>query len=155
MLLLIGNSVIAITFCQLLNFDAFICFQLVKDKRKASMDNMMHQPPLKKLVTDSSMGVTAANSLPVDMPGASGGYSTNIGAVDSNLQSSRPLTNNNVPGSSSRKEIVGGQRSKTSAALDQAWREDVDAARLLPLLYEYFGESMLSFVPSPEASLFL
>ncbi|KAL0362882.1 UNVERIFIED_CONTAM: Transcription initiation factor TFIID subunit [Sesamum calycinum] len=94
------------------------------------------------------------NSLPVDMPGTSSGYSANVG-VDSNMQSSRPLTNNNVPGSSGRKEIVGGQGLKQSATLDQAWKEDADARHLLPLLYEYFGESMLSFVPSPEASVFL
>ncbi|KAL8462421.1 hypothetical protein ACS0TY_032633 [Phlomoides rotata] len=123
------------------------------NKRKAGMDNMMHQPPSKKLVTDGPMGAIASNSLPVDMVGASGGYSTNIGAVDPTLQSSRSLTNNMMLGSSgSGKEIIG---SKTSAALDQAWKEDTDAARLLPLLYEYFGENMLSFVPSPEASLFL
>lgn len=118
------------------------------NKRKASMDNLMHQPPLKKLVTDGPMGAIPANSMPIDMPGASSGYSTNIGVVDPTLQSSRPFTNNNVTGSS-------GSKLKTSAALDQAWKEDTDAARLLPLLYEYFGENMLSFVPSPEASLFL
>lgn len=115
----------------------------------------MQQPPLKKLATESSMGVAAANSLAVDIPGASGGYSANIGAVDSNMQSSRALANNNVGGSSSRREVVGGQGLKSSAALEQAWKEDMDAAQLLPLLYEYFGESMLSFVPSPLASLFL
>ncbi|KAL0353690.1 UNVERIFIED_CONTAM: Transcription initiation factor TFIID subunit [Sesamum angustifolium] len=65
------------------------------NKRKASMDNMMHQPPLKKLATDSSVGVITPNSLPVDMPGTSSGYSANVG-VDSNMQSSRPLTNNNA-----------------------------------------------------------
>ncbi|XP_047980358.1 transcription initiation factor TFIID subunit 6 [Salvia hispanica] len=118
------------------------------NKRKATMDNMMHQAPLKKLATDSSMG---ANSLPADIAGASGGYSTNTGAADS----SRASGNNNVAGSSSRREIVGGQGFKTSSALEQAWKEDTDAAQLLPSLYEYFGESMLTFVPLPEASLFL
>lgn len=112
------------------------------------MDNMMHQPPLKKRATDSSMG---ANSLPADIAGASGGYSTNTGAADS----SRASGNNNVAGSSSRREIAGGQGFKTSSALEQAWKEDTDAAQLLPSLYEYFGESMLTFVPLPEASLFL
>ncbi|XP_042004958.1 transcription initiation factor TFIID subunit 6-like isoform X2 [Salvia splendens] len=118
------------------------------NKRKTTMDNMMHQPPLKKLATDSSMG---ANSLPADIAGASGGYSTNTGAADS----SRASGKNNVAGSSSRREIVGGQGFKTSSALEQAWKEDTDAAQLLPSLYEYFGESMLTFVPLPEASLFL
>ncbi|CAI9784118.1 unnamed protein product [Fraxinus pennsylvanica] len=121
-------------------------------KRKASMDNTMQQPPLKKLATESTMGATPANSLPVDMPGSSSGYPTVIGTADTNLQSSR---NENVPESSGRKEMVGGQGPKTSAALTQAWKDDVDAGHLLPLLYEYFGESMLSFIPSPAASFFL
>ncbi|EYU27392.1 hypothetical protein ABFS82_13G163100 [Erythranthe guttata] len=110
----------------------------VSNKRKASMDNMTNQPPLKKLATDSSMGGTTP---------------PNIGAVDPNLQSS---TNNNMPGSSGRKEILGGQRLlKTPAALDQAWKDDVDPRRVLPLLRKCFGDSMLPFFPTPEASLFL
>lgn len=64
-------------------------------------------------------------------------------------------SNINAGGSSSRREIVGGEGLKTSAGLEQAWKEDMDAAQLLPLLYEYFGESMLTFVPSPQSSLFL
>ncbi|CAA3012000.1 transcription initiation factor TFIID subunit 6-like [Olea europaea subsp. europaea] len=121
-------------------------------KRKASMDNVMQQPPLKKIATESPMGVTLANSLPVDMPGSSSGYPTIIGTADSNLQSSR---NENVPESSGRKEMVSGQGPNTSAALTQAWKDDVDVGHLLPSLYEYFGESMLSFIPSPAASFFL
>lgn len=117
----------------------------------------MHQPPLKKFATEGSMGVMSSNSMPMDIPGASGlgGYSTSVGATDPNLQSSRPIANNDAPGSSGRRDIVGGQGLKTSAALDQAWKDDADARRFVPLLYDYFGESMLSFVPTPEASLFL
>ncbi|KAL6520745.1 Transcription initiation factor TFIID subunit 6 [Orobanche hederae] len=88
------------------------------NKRKANMDNMMQQPPLKKLVADNSMfGATGSGKL----------------TPDSNLQQQRTsMTNFVAGGSSGRKEM------------------------LLPLLYEYFGESMLSFVPStPQASLFL
>lgn len=129
----------------------FFIFKM-SEKRKASMDNVMQQPPLKKLATESPMGVTLANSLPVDMPGSSSGYPTIIGTADSNLQSSR---NENVPESSGRKEMVSGQGPSTSAALTQAWKDDVDVGHLLPSLYEYFGESMLSFVPSPAASFFL
>ncbi|KAG8365119.1 hypothetical protein BUALT_Bualt18G0071200 [Buddleja alternifolia] len=123
------------------------------NKRKASMDNTMHQPPLKKLATDTSVGIAQPSSLQVDMPGASGGYSTNIGVDHSNLQPSRPLMNNSV--ASVRKETGSSQGSKTSAALGKAWKDDTDAGNLLPLLCEYFGEGMLSFVPSPVASLFL
>ncbi|CAA0832430.1 Transcription initiation factor TFIID subunit 6 [Striga hermonthica] len=114
----------------------------VSNKRKASMDNVMHhQPPLKKLVTDNSGG----NSLQMDVTGASSGHS--------NVQQSVPYTNNNMVGSSSGgKELISEQGLKI---VDQTWKDDVDGQRLLVLLYEYFGESMLSFVPSPEASLFL
>lgn len=123
------------------------------DKRKASMDNMMSQPPLKKLATDSSMGVAAANSVAGDIAGASSdGYATNI---DSNMQMLRPLANNNIAGPSSRREIVGSQRLKASAALEQACKNTVDPAELLPSLYECFGESILTFVPSSQASVFL
>ncbi|GER32871.1 transcription initiation factor TFIID subunit 6 [Striga asiatica] len=109
----------------------------VSNKRKASMDNVMHQPPLKKLVTDNSAG----NSLQMD-------------SGHSNVQQSVPYTNNNniVGSSSGGKEIISEQGLKV---VDQAWKDDVDGQQLLLLLYEYFGESMLSFVPSPEASLFL
>ncbi|KAL3851166.1 hypothetical protein ACJIZ3_013048 [Penstemon smallii] len=134
----------------------------MSNKRKASMDNMMHQPPLKKLASDNAMGVIPTNSLPVDMPGASRGYPPNIPMADSNAQSLRALNNNNnnnnnnhVAGTSGRKEMVGGKGLKAASALDRARKEDADAGNLLPLLCEYFGESMLYFVPSPETSLFL
>ncbi|KAK4491758.1 hypothetical protein RD792_002533 [Penstemon davidsonii] len=129
----------------------------MSNKRKASMDNTMHQPPLKKLATDNAMGVIPTNSLPVDMPGASRGYPTNITMADSNAQLSRSLNNNNnhVAGTSGRKEMVSGKGLKAASALDRARKEDADAGNLLPSLCEYFGESMLYFVPSPETSLFL
>ncbi|CAI9756844.1 unnamed protein product [Fraxinus pennsylvanica] len=94
----------------------FLCIQHGKDKRKASMDNTMHQPPLKKLASESPISATLGNSLPVDTPGSSSGYPTIMWTADSNLQSS---LNENVPGSRGRKEMVGGQGPKTSAALDQ------------------------------------
>ncbi|XP_073302053.1 transcription initiation factor TFIID subunit 6-like isoform X1 [Primulina huaijiensis] len=74
----------------------------MSNKRKAGIYNTMHQPPAKKLMTDSSMtsGVIQANLVPVDMPGAGGAYPANIRAGDTNLQCSRPLA---------RKEIGVGQ----------------------------------------------
>ncbi|XP_075522986.1 LOW QUALITY PROTEIN: transcription initiation factor TFIID subunit 6-like [Primulina tabacum] len=123
-------------------------------KRKAGIDNTMHQPTAKKLMTDSTMtgGVIQANSVPADMPGAGGAYPANIRAGDTNLQGSRPLGNNNVARTSGRKEIDVGLLLKALGGVDQ---EDANAGNLLPLLSEYFGESMSSFVPSPALSLFL
>lgn len=125
-------------------------------KRKATVDNMVQQPPLKKLATDGPMGSLTANSVPVDMSGASGGYAANIRAADSSFPSiSKTFSSENVRGISARRDGVASQGHKPSAVLQQAWKEEVDTGKLLPLLYEYFGESMLNFVPTPELSLLL
>lgn len=130
-----------------------VALTTVSNKRKASMDNMSQQPPLKKQATETSMGAIPSNSLPADMAGTSGGYTANM---DSNMQMPRSVMNNNMAGTSNRKEMTAaGQVLRASAAVDRASQRDGDAGHLLPQLYEYFGESMLSFVPSPEASLFL
>ncbi|KAM7492744.1 hypothetical protein LguiA_035665 [Lonicera macranthoides] len=123
------------------------------NKRKASMDNMMQQPPLKRLATEGPMGAMHS----IGMQGPTGGYSTALGISDVGLTSmSRPLPNENIPGSSGRRDkVVGVQSQKTSTALSQAWKEDVDAGELVSLLMGSFGESVLSFVPTHELSMFL
>ncbi|KAL3632703.1 Transcription initiation factor TFIID subunit 6 [Castilleja foliolosa] len=111
----------------------------VSNKRKTSMDNMMHQPPQKKLMTDN---FRPGNSLPTDM----------AGRADPNLEpssSSRPSMNNNNNNNNNvtaaaGKELNGGGKGVKKKKAD-AWME----------LYEEFGESMLCFVPSAEASLFI
>ncbi|KAA8527021.1 hypothetical protein F0562_008750 [Nyssa sinensis] len=124
------------------------------NKRKASMENLMHQPPLKKAAIDGPMGVT--NPLSGDLQGSTGGFSTTLGGSDAALPSmSRQLTNEKISGNSGRREKVSGQPVKTSSVLAQAWKEDIDFGHMLPLLFEYFGESMFSFIPSPELSFFL
>ncbi|CAL5202260.1 unnamed protein product [Lathyrus oleraceus] len=51
---------------------------------------------------------------------------------------------------------IGRQLSKeNSSVLAQAWKDDIDAGQLLPPVFELFGESLLSFIPKPEASIFL
>lgn len=123
-------------------------------KRKASTDNLMQQPPLKKLATDGSMGVMPINSLAVDKQGLTGGFSTStaVGSSDVGLSSkSQQLASENISGG--RRE-VGTRSLKASAVLAQAWK-DVNAGQLSASLFEYFGESMFCFTPSPELSLFL
>ncbi|XP_027063962.1 transcription initiation factor TFIID subunit 6-like isoform X2 [Coffea arabica] len=128
----------------------------IPSKRKATVDNMMQQPPLKKLATNGPMGSLTANSVPVDMSGTSGGYAANIQVADSSFPSiSKTFSNENVRGISARRDGVASQGYKSSAVLQQAWKEEFDTGNLLPLLYEYFGESMLNFVPTPELSLLL
>uniref|UniRef100_F6HET9 TATA box binding protein associated factor (TAF) histone-like fold domain-containing protein n=1 Tax=Vitis vinifera TaxID=29760 RepID=F6HET9_VITVI len=118
-------------------------------KRKASTDNLMQQPPLKKLATDGSMGVMPINSLAVDKQGLTGGFSTStaVGSSDVGLSSmSQQLASENISGG--RRE-VGTRALKASAVLAQAWK-DVNAGQLSASLFEYFGESMFCFTPSPE-----
>ncbi|XP_009767287.1 transcription initiation factor TFIID subunit 6-like [Nicotiana sylvestris] len=128
----------------------------LSNKRKASLDNMMAQPPPKKLMTDGSTGSMTTNSLPVSTQGPAGRYAAALGVTETGLSSApQGLHNENMPRSSSRREMTGVQGQRTPATLDQAWKEDLDAARLLPSLFECFGERMFPFTPSPELSFFL
>lgn len=125
----------------------------ITNKRKANMDNMMQQPPLKRVATEGSMGAISVNSLPINIQRASGGYSTTLGVSDVGLPSmSRQLPNENISGGSGRKVA---QVKRTLTVSTQAWKEVMDAGQLLPLLAETFGESMLSFIPTPLSNIFI
>ncbi|KAL3333578.1 hypothetical protein AABB24_033588 [Solanum stoloniferum] len=129
----------------------------LSNKRKTSMDNMISQPPTKKLVTDGPTPMLS-DSLPVDIQGATDGHDTVLAVTDGDLSSSpQDLQNKNATNvmRPSKREITGGQSQKTSTALGQALKKDMDAANSLPPLFEYFGESMLFFAPTPELSFFL
>ncbi|KAK7305180.1 hypothetical protein VNO77_43081 [Canavalia gladiata] len=121
----------------------------IPGKRKASMDNLMQQqqPPLKKLATDGPGGMVPMNSMSVDMQGSTGGFSTMMGVPTVGISSiGRQLSNDNASG-----REVGDQQRKVSSTLSQAWKEDMDAGHLVSSLFELFGESVLPFVPKPEA----
>ncbi|KAE9591216.1 hypothetical protein Lalb_Chr20g0116141 [Lupinus albus] len=108
-------------------------------KRKATTDNLMQQqPPLKKIAVDGPMGLIPMNST---MMGVS-----NVGMSSTGRQ----LANDNMPG-----REVEGQQSKASSILAQAWKDDMDSGHLLSTLFELFGESLLSYIPKPEACIFL
>ncbi|KAF3613081.1 Transcription initiation factor TFIID subunit 6 [Capsicum annuum] len=129
----------------------------LSSKRKASLDNMMTQPPPKRLMTDGPTGSMMANSLPVNTHGPATGYATTLGVTETGVSSAPHglKQNETMLRTSGKRDLAAGQDQKTSVALDQAWKEDVDAARLLPSLFECFGERMYSFTPSPELSFFL
>jgi transcription initiation factor TFIID subunit 6 len=120
---------------------------IMQNKRKASMDNMMmmmqqqQQPPLKRLASEGSMHST----------GMQAGYSPNVGVPDVGFSSmSRPLPNENVPGGSS------GRRDKVIAGSGQPQKiSTLDTGSIISSITQYFGESLLSFVPSHELSMFL
>lgn len=118
-----------------------------QDKRKASMDNLMQQPPLKKLASDGSIGSMSMNS----MQGAvAAGFSTGIGVSPTMSSISRQLSNEQLSG-----RELGGQTRKASSVLALAWKEDMDAGQFLLSLSHFFGDSVFSFVPKPEMSIFL
>ncbi|KAJ9153848.1 hypothetical protein P3X46_027245 [Hevea brasiliensis] len=122
------------------------CFQINKDKRKASTDNLMQQPPLQKLATDGATSVMQVNST----QGAIGGYPKAAAASSMGISlMSHQLPTENISGSDS------GLVLKTSTMLAQAWKEDTDAGHLLASLCELFSESMFAFIPKPELSFFL
>ncbi|KAJ7960844.1 transcription initiation factor TFIID subunit 6-like [Quillaja saponaria] len=119
------------------------------NKRKASMDNIMQQPPLKKLATDGAVGMMPMNSMPGDLPGTIGGFSSGMGSSSVSI-SSMPQQLSNMPGRG-----VGGGVVNASAILAQAWKEDMDTGHLLASMFELFGERVFSFTPKPELSIFL
>lgn len=123
-------------------------------KRKASTDNLMQQqqPPLKKIATDGPGGVVPMNSMSVDnIQGSTSGFSNMMGVSNVGMSSmGRQLSNDNMAG-----REVGGQQWKASSILAQAWKEDIDVGQLLLPVFELFGESVLSFIPKPEACIFL
>lgn len=127
--------------------------QIYQDKRKASMDNMMQQPPLKRVATEGSMGVNTANSFPVNVQRATAGYSASLGGSDVSLSSMpRHLPTENVLGINGRKD---DRAKKSLSSSTQALKEVMEAGQFLPLLTESFGESMLPFIPTPLSNIFL
>ncbi|KAB1200077.1 Transcription initiation factor TFIID subunit 6 [Morella rubra] len=125
-----------------------------QDKRKGSMEHLEEQPPHKKIATDGPILAVSNNSSPSHMEGK---------AV---VQA--PLGDSNVDPSSSSgqtKEIILDGRGRRGmgdniapnapAVLSQIWKNDLDSGRLLVVLFEFFGEGILPFIPAPEMSLFL
>ncbi|CAM8900819.1 unnamed protein product [Rhodiola kirilowii] len=127
------------------------------NKRKASTDNLIQQPQLKKVATDGPIGVMPLNSLPINIRGVSGGYPNVIANSSLGLPSSasqQQFPNSNMPPSVSGRE-VGGRPVKTSVILDQAWKDETDTGDLLLAMFNHFGESMLPFTPKSEMFLFI
>lgn len=114
------------------------------------MDNLMQQPSLKKMATVGPMGVMPVNSMPVNMKGPAGGFSTVLGGPGVGVSSiSRQL-----PTEKMLRREVSNRAIKTSTVLAQAWK-DTDGGHLLASLFELFGESMFCFTSKSELSFFL
>ncbi|XP_030542892.1 transcription initiation factor TFIID subunit 6-like isoform X1 [Rhodamnia argentea] len=118
---------------------------VMPNKRRASSDNLMQQPPLKRVATEGMIGGMPANP----MQGVASGFSGAVGGPG--VAVLRHLPNEGTSGIGAG----GSSALKTSNTLAQAWKEDVNAGHLLASLFEYFGESMFCFTPKPELSIFL
>ncbi|KAG7028412.1 Transcription initiation factor TFIID subunit 6, partial [Cucurbita argyrosperma subsp. argyrosperma] len=120
----------------------------ISNKRRSSADNLGHQPALKKMATDSTLGAIPMNSMMVDIQGATS--SMPLGGP--NVGVARKFPNEMKPG----REGVGGEQDvKGSSTLAVAWKEDLDVGPLLTSLFHLFGEDLFSFIPKPELSFFL
>ncbi|XP_059661159.1 transcription initiation factor TFIID subunit 6 [Cornus florida] len=125
------------------------------DKRKASDEQLEQQPPLKKVATDGPMVALSNNSSTSDMQ-----IETSVPASlsDSDVgpsSSFRQYPNDNISSSRGRRDKGDNQSLKMSAFLAQAWKDDLNSGHLLSSLFELFGESIFSFIPTSEMSLLL
>ncbi|XVF21071.1 hypothetical protein REPUB_Repub12eG0059000 [Reevesia pubescens] len=122
------------------------------NKRKASMEQLEHEPALKKITTDGPIGVVSANSSPTLMQGE-----TVAPLPSSDFDTDQPSSSEKMPNDERSGNRVGKdkQNLKMSAILDQIWKDDLNSGRTLVSLFELFGEGILSFIPAPETSLFL
>ncbi|PQQ10005.1 transcription initiation factor TFIID subunit 6 [Prunus yedoensis var. nudiflora] len=91
------------------------------------------------------------NSMQVDMQGAVGGFSSSVGGLNVGL----PSISHQLPKEHMSGREVSGKMVKGSTVLAHAWKEETDAGHLLASLFEYFGESVFTFMPKSELSLFL
>lgn len=116
-----------------------------QNKRKASME-LDQQPPQKKVASDGPKGVVPINSLP----------SATMATGDSNMgPSSSGHVNDESKLGATIKEKGDKRALKMSAILAQAWKDDLNSGQFLFSLFELFGESIFSFIPVPEMSMFL
>ncbi|CAK9164030.1 unnamed protein product [Ilex paraguariensis] len=124
------------------------------NKRKASVEQLEQQPPLKKVVTDSPL--TPNNSLHSEMQGETRSAAA-LGDSDAGpSSSSSQIPNASVLVSRGRGDKGDNQALRmTSVVLNQVWKDDLNSGNLLVSLFELFGESIFSFIPTPEMSLFL
>jgi transcription initiation factor TFIID subunit 6 len=128
-----------------------------KDKRKGSLEHFEEQPPHKKIATDGPILAASANSLPSHMEEEAvvlPAPSIDSNACPSSSSSKQPPNDTNLD-DRGRKGKGDSQALNRSAVLSQIWKNDLDSERLLVLLFELFGEGILSFNPAPEMSMFL
>ncbi|RDX81410.1 Transcription initiation factor TFIID subunit 6 [Mucuna pruriens] len=119
-------------------------------KRKASPEQLEQQPPLKKTATDGEVDVVLMNSSPVHKLEEAGTQASSVDSIMGPSSSSGQMKSETTLDG----EIVSNKGDtpalKTSAALTQVWKDELNSGRILVSLFEMFGEGILSFIQAPE-----
>ncbi|KAI4321999.1 hypothetical protein MLD38_035317 [Melastoma candidum] len=127
---------------------------VLPNKRRASSDNLLPQPPQKKPAIEAnpmvrpmggSMQMSHMPMSSMQVAGASGTM-TNPGVMGMG----RLVHHEGVQGRDPR-----NLAARSSSVLAQAWKETVNAGQVLESLFDHFGESMFCFTVKPELSIFL
>ncbi|CAL9060898.1 unnamed protein product [Musa banksii] len=123
------------------------------NKRMSSTNLSSQQPPFKKVATDGPTGAMQPIAMTANLQGAPDGFPTR----SSGTGVGQPSTSGQVPMKTTggRQEKGGSVVPKGSAVLAQAWKEDLDAGRLLASLFQLFGEGVFSFIQPVEMSFFI
>ncbi|XP_027352005.1 transcription initiation factor TFIID subunit 6 [Abrus precatorius] len=124
-------------------------------KRKASLEQLEQQPPLKKTATDGEIGVVQTNSSPVPKLEEAGTQASTVDSIVGSSSSSGQMKNETTLDGEVRSNRGDTQALKTSTALNQVWKEELNSGRVLVSLFELFGEGIFSFIQAPEMYTFL
>jgi len=123
-------------------------------KRKAGPDQTEQQPPLKKAATDGEDGVVLMNSSPVHKQEETETQASSVDSIIGSSSSAQTKVETSVDGEL-RSNRDDTQALKTSAALTQVWKDELNSGRILVSLFDLFGEGILSFIQAPEMYMFL
>ncbi|XLR63434.1 hypothetical protein S83_014106 [Arachis hypogaea] len=124
-------------------------------KRKASLEQLEEQPPLKKTNTDGEVGVVLTNSSPSHKQGEAGTQASSVDSIIGSSSASEQMKNDTISNAVVRSNKVDTRSWKTSAALAQVWKDELNSGRILVSLFELFGEDILPFIQAPELYMFL
>lgn len=116
---------------------------------------MEQQPPLKKAATDGEVGVDLMNFSPVHKQEEAGTQASSADSIIGSSSSNTQMKNETTLDGEVRSNGGDTQALKTSAALTQVWKDELNSGRTLVSLFELFGEGILSFIKAPEMYMFL
>ncbi|KAL8171028.1 hypothetical protein V2J09_022832 [Rumex salicifolius] len=112
-------------------------------KRKASMEHLEHQRPVKRAETDCQIDATAMTISP-----SNGTLKADKVADSAHLDNKIPTTL--VPNQMIEQPKRGNQLLKISSVLDQIWKDELKSGQVLASTFSIFGESVLPFISVPE-----